>query len=59
MPCEKCEAALDLVEAVMALERELVANDQQRPPVADEIERPGDRTLYVRELFPLHDKTLR
>ena len=47
----KAEVLLELAEAPQPIER--VANDEQRPPVADRIERPRDRTarLFVTRAF--------
>ena len=42
--CQARQGSLEVLKAARA-EAEEIAQDQQRPAVANDIERPGDRTL--------------
>ena len=50
------EARLELVEARVAEEH--VAEDQQRPPLAHDLEALGDRAVHVGEALALHPSTI-
>src|SRR5262249_33305594 len=46
------ETLLEFAEAALAQER--IADDQERPPVADRIERAGDRTERMGQALAFH-----
>src|SRR5215467_12249809 len=46
------ETGLEVVEPAGAAKR--IPDDQQRPPLADDVQRPGDRAIPLRETRELH-----